>query len=207
MPTTNSPPARSTIPSMKTTIYERVDLTPKQSRHSTQSIITSRSGSPLKQEVAPDLDYHFTPDFLPQESPTLSRNNRVFDQTHRWTVLAREAEADEVSILSVTSEEKGYYTSLPPDEPTPDPAHKSPGHSGSRAGSVISGFNETAFVEHNEAENGGQEEREESGEPFSEIDYDEAIQFAATSELPPFIQLASSEPPPYYPRFLHSIPN
>ena len=179
---------------MKTTIHERVDLTPKKSRYSTQSIVTNRPGSPLKQEVfdPPDFDYHFSSDLVPQESSTLSRNSRVFDQTHRWTVLAREAEADEVSVLSVTSEEKGYYNSL-----LPSGANEPRGHSTSRAGSVISGFNESAFVEHNEAENQGQQEREGIGEAFSEVDYDEEIQFAAPPELPPFIQLAPSEPPPY----------
>ena len=186
---------------MKTTIYERVDLTPKPPRDSSQSIEITRPGSPLKQEVcaSPDFDYQFSPDLFSRESPTLSRHNRVFDQTHRWTVLAREAQADEVSILSVTSEEKGYYTSLLPNEPSPKPPgdHESHGHSGSRTGSVISGFNESAFVEHNEAESEGREEREESGESFTEVNYDEAIQFSAPSMLPPFIQLPLSEPPPY----------
>ncbi len=186
---------------MKTTMYERDDLTPKPPRHSSQSIGVSRPGSPLKEEVlaSPDFDYQFSPDLFSHESPTLSRNNRVFDQTHRWTVLAREAQADEVSILSVTSEEKGYYTSLLPDELPPNPAgeHEPHGHSGSRTGSVISGFNESAFVEHNEAENEGCEELEESGESFSEITFDETIQFSAPSTLRPFIQLPLSEPPSY----------
>lgn len=180
---------------MKTTIYDRVDLTPKQSRYSTQSLTNERPGSSLNQDTfsSPDLDYHFTSDLLPQVSPTLSRNNRVFDQTHRWTVLAREAQADEVSILSVTSEEKGYYSSLLPDEPPkPSGTHE---HSASRPGSVISGFNESAFVEHNEAENEGQEEG--TGDQFSEVNYDDTIQFEQPSVVLPFIQLPLSEPPPY----------
>ena len=115
-------------------------------------------------------------------------------------MLAREAEADEVSILSVTSEEKGYYASLLPDggeetvgahEPLVEDRRAS-----SRLGSVISGFDERAFIEHDHEHqfNTHREEDEENG--FSEIDFED------TAQLAPFVELPPTEPPPYLP-YLH----
>jgi len=139
------------------------DTTPRQpGRQSNSLSIFNRPGSPLKQEV------FASPVFGSPEpaggSPFLSRDNRVFDQTQRWTVLAREAEADEISLLSVTSEEKGYYTSIVPDDiPDAEPVTVE-----TRASSRISGFDENAFVEYDERE--VRDTREESVERYSEIE-------------------------------------
>lgn len=178
--------------------YERVELTPKQAppapRHTSYTI--NRPDSPLKQEVfTTSLDLEFEEqEYHHIYPPTSMRSSRAFDQTHRWTVLAREAEADEVSILSVTSEEKGYYTSLPPDVVGSDTVNAVV--DGDRPRSVISGFSQDAFVEHEHEEDRHQNVRETSVERFSEIDYDEAIQFSALPQITPFLALSTTEPPP-----------
>src|ERR1700738_1653316 len=96
---------------------ERTDLTPRPQRQS-NLIVSHRPGSPLKQEVLASPVVESSP---PSPTPTVSRGGRTYETTHRWTVLAREAEADEVSILSINSEDRGYYASLfdgtLPDEP------------------------------------------------------------------------------------------
>jgi hypothetical protein len=162
-----------------TTNHERVNRTPKEHVPNTSYSVVSinKPSSPLNQKVivSPELKSR-------NYIPTTSRNDRAFDQTQRWTILAREAEADEVSILSVTSEEKGYYNSLLPDEPTVPTEPVEDNHTGS----VISGFSEGEFVEH---------ESEESVERFSEVNYDETIQFSDPSLPAPF---TPTEPPPYY---------
>jgi hypothetical protein len=79
--------------------------TPRMSTGRTYSPRNSLPGSPLKQQL-------FSPEVRRPRSP---RDSRTLDQAHRWTVLTREAEADEVSILSITSEERGYFASLVPD--------------------------------------------------------------------------------------------
>jgi hypothetical protein len=190
-----------------TTEYGRVDLTPKQStttHHASYTI--NRPGSPLKQEVGalPDLESAMS-EYMAYISPSttttttttsFTRRNRAFDQTHRWTVLAREAEADEVSILSVTSEEKGYYTSLPADVPH-NPSATEGVVNRSRPGSGFSGFIQEAFAEHEPDEI--QNTQEESTEPFNEINetVQETIQFSALPQLSPLVELPPTEPPPY----------
>jgi len=186
---------------MTTDYGDGVDTTPRQpARNSTYSV-QIRPGSPLKQEVLASPEVESPIDFFEHGSPTIqprNGNNRAYDQTHRWTVLAREAEADEVSILSVTSEEKGYYASLLPDggedtvgahEPLVEDSRAS-----SRLGSVISGFDEGAFIEHDhehQLDDTNREEEEENG--FSEIDFED------TTQLAPFVELPPTEPPPYLP--------
>jgi hypothetical protein len=211
------------------TDIDRNDLTPRQpSRHGPATVLTyGRPGSPLKQEVlaSPDLD---SPDDFEPLSPTPSRGgSRVLDQTQRWTVLAREAEADEVSILSITSEERDYYTSLLPDSPEEAHTHEiNPvewSRTSSQLGSVISGFTEGAFVENEYEYDDSRNIREESVDRFSEIDYGETVpptsapyppttqspsptherypsissQFPPSIEPPPFIQVPPSDLPPY----------
>ena len=185
-----------------TTEYGRVDLTPKQSTTYHTSYTVNKPRSPSKQEMGPTSDLesavseymaYISPPTTTTTTTSFSRRNRAFDQTHRWTVLAREAEADEVSILSVTSEEKGYFISLPPDEPH-NPATEG-AVNGSEPGSVISGFSQDAFVEHESDEI--QNAQEEIADRFSEIDYDDTIQFSALPQLSPFVELAPPEPPPY----------
>jgi hypothetical protein len=113
----------------------------------------------------------------------------TYDQTHRWTVLAREAEADEVSILSVNSEDRGYYTSLfdgtMPEEPAQqvtvlEPVIVEGSRASSRLGS-LSGFSEGILVEQDIEEEEGfyyqkRNTREESVERFSEIDFEDTVQ-------------------------------
>jgi hypothetical protein len=96
-------------------------------------------------------------------TPNPSRHSRVLDHTQRWTVLARDAEADEISLLSITSEEKGYYTSLLPDDTIAEPIPVD-----SRASSQISGFDENAFVEYDDSDL--RDRREASIETYSEIE-------------------------------------
>lgn len=213
------------------TNFDSNDLTPRQpSRHNPATLLTyGRPGSPLKQEVlvSPDID---SPDDFEPLSPTPSRSgSRGLDQTQRWTVLAREAEADEVSILSITSEEKDYYTSLLPDSPEEIPAQEvNPvtwSRASSRLGSVISGFSEGAFVEHEFEYDDARNIRHESVDRFSEIDHGETVsiystsapyppttqspsptherapsissQFPTSIEPPPFIQAPTSDALPY----------
>ena len=182
---------------------ERVDTTSKaSSRHSIQSI--NWPGSPLKREIinslnCEDADPYDPPPFSPRPR---TRDILTYDATHRWTVLAREAEADELSIVSLTSEEKGYYTSLIPDGAAGEVLqhHGESSRTSSRLGSVISGFDENAFVDNDHTPPDLDEEhdkREGSIERFSEIDYEETIQFAPPTQPPPFIQLAPTDPPPY----------
>jgi hypothetical protein len=186
---------------MMTTDLDRTDLTPRQpSRHGPATILTyGRPGSPLKQEVlaSPDLD---SLDCFEPPSPTPSRGSRTLDQAQRWTILAREAEADEVSILSITSEERGYYASLLPESheevATQDVSLVEWSRASSRLGSVISGFSEGAFVE-NEHEHEYEYDdvrdiREESVERFSEVDYAETASITPTSApYPPSTQFPS----------------
>jgi hypothetical protein len=180
------------------TDIDRNDLTPRQpSRHGPATVLTyGRPGSPLKQEVlaSPDLD---SPDDFEPLSPTPSRSgSRVLDQTQRWTVLAREAEADEVSVLSITSEERDYYTSLLPDSPEEPHIHEvNPdewSRTSSHLGSVISGFSEGEFVENEHDYDETRNIREESVDRFSEIDYGETTSIRPTSApYPPTTQSPS----------------
>src|SRR5271169_3248965 len=154
---------------MTTDYGDQIDTTPRQpARNSTYSV-QIRPGSPLKQEVLASPEVESPIDFYEHGSPTLRpRNgNRAYDQARRWTVLTREAEADEVSILSITSEEQGYYASLLP-EGAEETAHErlvEDSRASSRLGSIISGFDERAFVEHDYEyqEQQEQEEQEENG--------------------------------------------
>ena len=187
---------------MSTEYGEGIDTAPRQpARNSTYSV-QIRPGSPLKQEVLASPEVESPIDFIEYDdraSTVHSRSgNRAFDQTQRWTVLAREAEADEVSILSVTSEEKGYYTSLLPEEADGTAgAHEPPvedRRASSRLGSIISGFDEGAFIEHDYEHpiyEPNEEQEDENG--FSEIDFDDSPQ------LTPFVELPPIEPPPYLP--------
>lgn len=209
---------------LSTTDPDTVDTTPKQSSKQnnnhyvdtkTPTAITitpthlRRSGSPLKQEVlaspVPEspVDYYYSP----SASPTFSRDARGIEGAHRWTVLSREAEADEVSILSVTSEEKNYFAALIPDAlQTPENER--------RTSSRISGFSGAAVAEdeyeYNNLQNGN--EREDSVERFSEVEYDESppeeIQESVDEQfpppeneptLPPFTVNPPLDPPPYVP--------
>jgi len=183
---------------MSTDYGERIDTTPRQpARNSTYSV-QIRPGSPLKQEVLASPEVESPIDFFEHDgSPTVytRAGNRAYDQTHRWTMLAREAEADEVSILSATSEEKGYYASLLPEgaEETAG-AHEPPiedSRASSRLGSTISGFDERAFVEHDPEHRPHEvNEQEEDENGFSEIEFEE------TAQLTPFVELPPTEPPP-----------
>jgi hypothetical protein len=193
---------------LSTTEPDRVDRTPKQSSRQSYHVETTptplrRPGSPLKQEVlaspVPDSPggYYYSP----SASPTFSRDDRAFHQAQRWTVLSREAEADEVSILSITSEEKNYYAALVPDEPN-TPKHQS------STDSHISGFSGEAFAEDEYEYNNLQKEREESVERFSEVEYDgpmppEEIPIEEEqpqlpppneTEVPPFTVVPPAEP-------------
>src|SRR5277367_4722725 len=185
---------------MTTDYGDRIDTTPRQpARNSTYSV-QIRPGSPLKQEVLASPEVESPIDFYEHGSPTIRpRNeNRAYDQARRWTVLTREAEADEVSILSVTSEEKGYYASLLPEGGEETLGAHEPlvedNRASSRLGSVISGFDEGAFIEHDHEHQLNREDEEENG--FSEIDFED------TAQLAPFVELPPTEPPPYLP-YLH----
>lgn len=187
---------------MSTTDNDRSELTPRQpSRHSNNLSIFNRPGSPLKQEVfaspvfgSPEPTYY-------HDSPILSHGSRVLDPAQRWTVLAREAEADEISLLSITSEEKGYYSALLPDDTVAGPVKVD-----SRASSQISGFDENAFVEYDDS--GLQDRREPSIGPDCEIeDFQPSpapfTQFHSPTSPPTrfdpagFTQIPTLDPPPY----------
>jgi len=166
----------------------------------------TKPGSPLIQEILPSSIYSY---YDPYDPPPLSprprpRDNRTYDQTHRWTVLAREAEADELSIVSLTSEERGYYSSLIPEitGQRPEPGGES-SRTSSRLGSVISGFDENAFIETDHARSDSEAEhidREEGVERFSEIDYNEPVQFIPPARpVSQYLQVPPTEAPPYFP--------
>jgi hypothetical protein len=180
---------------------DRTDLTPRQLQRQS-NFHYQRPGSPLKQEVlaSPDIDSG-----LP--SPTFSRTN---DATHRWTMLAREAEADEISILSVKSEDRDYYTSLfdgtmPEEErqhvtvmePVIVEGSRAASRLGSISGSLVSWFSEGVLVDEEYDDDAyffeERKRREESVERFSEVDFDDTI------SLPPEPPLM---PPPYSPIIL-----
>lgn len=201
-----SPETTNVMPSTTTTGNDRLDLTPKQPQryqnasNNTPTTTSVRPGSPLKQEVfaspvlESSLDYYFSP----SSSPTLSRDTRAFDQAQRWTILSREAEADEVSILSVTSEEKNYYALLLPDDNEPRGAANQDQINDSRTSSRISGFTTNA-VEDEYEYNNLRNEREDSIERFSEVEYDEThstqeLHVPAPEIAPPPTEL---HPPPF----------
>ena len=182
---------------MTTGYSDRVNPSPRQPSRNSAYSVHIRPSSPLKQEVLSSPEVHSPIHFFEDGSPTIRprNSNRAYDQTHRWTVLAREAEADEVSILSITSEEKGYYTSLLPEGADETAGGHEPPLDDYRAssllGSVISGFDEGAFVEHDPEQQHQNEPNEEDENGFSEINFEE------TPELTPFVQLPPTEPPPY----------
>lgn len=193
----------STMTMTTTTVHDRTELTPPQpSRQSNTLSIFNRPGSPLKQEVLASPVFG-SPDPAADESLIFTRDSIALDQTQRWTVLAREAEADEISLLSITSEEKGYYASILPDdttEPIPVETRR------------ISGFDENAFVE---CDNNSElrKIREGSVERYSEIEDYEPLptQFHSPTspptrfDPPNFAQAPPSDPPPYvslFPFFL-----
>lgn len=181
---------------------DRTDFTPSQPvRHSNTLSIFNRPGSPLKQEVLASPVFGSPEPADNHDSPILSRGSRILDTTQRWTVLAREAEADEISLLSITSEEKGYYSSLLPDDTVAEPVTDD-----RRADSQIGGFDENAFVEYNDSDL--QERRETSIGTYGEIENYEPspAQFthfhSPTSpptrfDPPGFTQAPPSDPPPY----------
>ena len=185
--------------------FDRVDVTPRQqsAKHLSYSVTVHRPGSPLKREALLSRDLASSPSPPPPElededSTTFRRRNtRAYDQTQRWTILAREAEADEVSIVSVTSEERDYLNALVPD--VPPPSNKDGPSAGEIAGGMgvqnaISGFDEDAFTER------------ESTEPMSrdndvdnqpdENKFDEEIYFTEPVELPDFTPPQDPDSPP-----------
>ena len=191
-----------------TTVHDRTDLTPRQPRRQSNTLsIFNRPGSPLKREVlaSPVVGPHKPA--AEDESLIFTRDSIALDQTQRWTVLAREAEADEISLLSITSEEKGYYASILPHETTAEPLTVE-----TRSSSRISGFDENAFVEYDDNPE-LREIREGSVERYSEIEEYEPISthfHSPTSPptlfvLPSFTQAPPSDPPPYVSFFFISF--
>ena len=175
----------------------RRDLTARQPRTrdlTPRSSTGIRPGSPLKQEIASSVESSSI-DYLParrssSSSPTLSRDTRAYDQTHRWTVLTREAEADEVSIFSVTSEEKFYYAALFPDEGSPQVNNQ-------RTSNRYSGFSEGVLIEKDEYEYNNlptEPEKEDNVERFSEIEF-EGEEFPETTNAPPPLPFVPQPPP------------
>jgi len=187
---------------MTMTGNDRTEITPRQPvRHSNTLSIFNRPGSPLKQEVLASPVFGSPEPADNDDSAILSRGSRVLDPAQRWTVLAREAEADEISLLSITSEEKGYYSALLPDDTVAESATDD-----NRADSQISEFDENAFVEYDDSDL--HETRETSMGTYGEIEQYEPspAQFAhfhsPTSpptrfDLPGFTQAPPSDPPPY----------
>ena len=188
--------------------FDRVDVTPRQQseKHLSYSVTVRRPGSPLKREAhvsrylasspSPPLPEHEAED----PATFRRRNTRAYDQTQRWTILAREAEADEVSIVSVTSEERDYLNALVPD--VPPPSNNDGLSAGEIAGgigveSAISGFDEDAFTERESTESMSRD-NEVDKQP-DENTFDEAIYFTEPVELPDFTPPQDPNSPPTEP--------
>lgn len=181
-----------------TTEYDREDLSPRFTLPHAKYTVVHRSTSSPKTDSFPFASPRST--YLDYDEPAspiiLSRNDRAFDQTHRWTVLAREAEADEVSVLSVTSEEIGYYASILPDEPVPPPTQDRGNHTrGGKNGTKRDGSTEdddddpqTAYF--NKAKDG-------NADQLADVDFGEAIQFSPP--ITPALFLPAPEEPTYLP--------
>jgi hypothetical protein len=186
-----------------TTEFDREDQISRPTLPRTTVRVVHRSSTSPQTDVFPSprsgyLDYDG-----PASPAILTRNDRAYDQTHRWTVLAREAEADEVSILSVTSEEIGYYASILPDEPVPPP----PTHEPSEKRNLTIATNETK--KDSPTTNGPQTTyihttKEGNTYQLTEVDISDAIQFSPPLEPAPFLEAPEDEQPAYtlrYPSF------
>jgi len=177
-----------------TSDFDRADVTPRQqsSKHLSYSVTVHRPGSPLKREVLPSPDLASSPplphyEYEDEDSVTFRRRNtHAYDQAQRWTILAREAEADEVSIVSVTSEERDYLNALVPDVPPPsnhDGLSTVEIAGGRQVESAISGFDEEAFAERESTEMISRDD--EVDKQPDENNFDE-IQFTEPTALPDF---------------------
>lgn len=213
-PNANAPSPRPPSRAMTSDHDQRVDATPRgqsQKQLSYSVAVVHRPGSPLKQEVvlSPDLPSSPRPhDDDDDDTPShLRRSTRVYDQTQRWTVLTREAEADEVSLLSVTSEEKDYLNALVPDASPPLTRDGSPAGENARysqVGSTLSGFEEGEFRGRDSSGRTtlGDEPRHQ---PEEKAFLDETIQFSEPAELPEFTPAEAPRYSPFEPSLHQSL--